>query len=121
MIIANSYSRAVTVPDPDGSLIPVWSCDKALAVYLSALAAAAGSSMTGRMFMFNSGHSLLSISEQFTFSVQTGAADYAGQWSGIPSFSPWQILAGVGLIGWKCDALQGGPWSIQAGVAYKVR
>jgi hypothetical protein len=120
MIIASVFSRQIAAPDPDGGTIPTWSCAQSLAVYLSALASAANSTMTGRVFMFGADHSLLSISEQFTFSVQPGPADYVGQWSGIPSFSPWQILEGIGLVGWKCDAMTGGPWTLQAGMAYRV-
>jgi hypothetical protein len=119
MIMSNGFGRTITVPDPDGSLIEVWGCNEALSVSLFALASAAASSLTGRIFAFNADHALVGISEQMTFTT-LAAPDFAGAWSGTPNFCPSQNVEGIAQIGFKADVVTGGPWLVRVAVSYRV-
>jgi hypothetical protein len=92
--------RQVTGPDADISLIrPCWLTPGATAATLAAVCAVPGQTLVLRLCGLDAARNLVWIGQQITFTVAAGVvADYAGQFSGIPSVDPLLPLRGDQIV-----------------------
>jgi hypothetical protein len=108
---ASQYTRMANVVDANGLAIPTWPCKGASSASLFAMSASAPGSITVRLLAFVSVGTIGAISPQFTFTAGA-SADLGTYFSGTPNQATWMPIDGIGLIGIKIDAINGGPWTL---------